>query len=116
MRNLSLYLLTLMIWSTTWLPVEFQIPENGALVAPLVSVVYRYLIAAFIIFSWRKIGANRAGYITIVTTIIAVVISVVFEGLEVTTLFILGVVLVLVGNLSILNSRQSVPSLSTKQH
>lgn len=304
MNNLFLYLLTLMIWSTTWLAVEFQIPESGATVAPEVSVVYRYLIAALIIFSWCKlrglnlkfdrnthllflmlgltlfclsyicvyvgqgfivsalmaiiystiswlnifnarlfmgtrtgwpivsgsilgmgglglifwptikelsladvtiiggligfsgaycaslgnmisqtiqkrnvpvtqtnawamlygalltgafsigigneftfdsspkyigalvylsvfgsviafwayltllgrIGANRAGYITIVAPVIAVVISVVFEGLEFSTLLIIGVVLVLVGNLSILNSRQSAPRLSAEQH
>ena len=48
MNNISLYLLTVLIWGSTWLAVEFQIGE----VAPEVSIFYRYAIAALIIFLW----------------------------------------------------------------
>ncbi len=54
MNNLSLYLLTVLIWGSTWIAVEYQIPESGAGVAPEVSIFYRYAIAAVIIFAWCK--------------------------------------------------------------
>ncbi|MGB0906185.1 MAG: DMT family transporter [Maricaulaceae bacterium] len=61
MNNLSLYLLTVLIWGSTWIAVEFQIPEsvmdpNGDVIASVVaaevSVFYRYAIASFVIFIW----------------------------------------------------------------
>ena len=48
MNNISLYLLTVLIWGSTWLAVEFQI----GIVAPEVSIFYRYVIASLVIFSW----------------------------------------------------------------
>ncbi len=54
MNNLSLYLLTVLIWGTTWIAVEFQIPTSGAGAAPEVSVFYRYVIAALVIFIWCR--------------------------------------------------------------
>jgi len=54
MNNLSLYLLTVLIWGSTWIAVEFQIPESGAAVAAEVSIFYRYVIAAIVIFAWCK--------------------------------------------------------------
>jgi len=54
LNNLSLYLLTVLIWGSTWIGVEFQLPENGVNIAPEVSVFYRYCIAAFVIFVWCK--------------------------------------------------------------
>ena len=54
MNNLSLYLLTVLIWGSTWIAVEFQIPSSvvdpngqivGSSVAAEVSLVYRYAIA-----------------------------------------------------------------------
>ena len=44
LNNLSLYLLTVLIWGSTWIGVEFQLPENGVNIAPEVSVFYRYCI------------------------------------------------------------------------
>ena len=59
MNNLSLYLLTVLIWGSTWIAVEFQIPESGAAVAAEVSIFYRYVIAAIVIFAWCKaLGLN----------------------------------------------------------
>lgn len=62
-NNLTLYLLTVLIWGTTWIAVEFQIPSSigtspglGAVgVAAEVSVFYRYVIAAAVIFLWCKV-------------------------------------------------------------
>jgi len=56
MNNLSLYLLTVLIWGSTWIAVEFQIPDGGAgaasSVAAEVSIFYRYMIASIVIFIW----------------------------------------------------------------
>lgn len=61
MNNLSLYLLTVLIWGSTWIAVEFQIPTStadpngqiiGSGVAAEVSIVYRYMIASLVIFLW----------------------------------------------------------------
>ena len=54
LNNLSLYLLTVLIWGSTWIGVEFQLPENGVNIAPQVSVFYRYCIASLVIFIWCK--------------------------------------------------------------
>ena len=61
MNNISLYLLTVLIWESTWIAVEFQIPTSavdpngqiiGSSVAAEVSIVYRYAIASIVIFLW----------------------------------------------------------------
>jgi len=61
MNNLSLYILTVLIWGSTWIAVEFQIPTSlvspngqivGSAVAAEVSIVYRYTIASLVIFIW----------------------------------------------------------------
>jgi drug/metabolite transporter (DMT)-like permease len=44
--NASLYLLTVLIWGSTWLAIEFQL----GVVEPEVSIVYRYALAAAILF------------------------------------------------------------------
>ncbi len=48
MRNWVLYLVTVLVWGTTWLAIEFQL---GA-VSPEVSVFYRYAIATALLFAW----------------------------------------------------------------
>lgn len=48
-RNMTLlYLATIMIWGTTWLPIKLSLGT----VAPEVSVIYRLLIASAILFAW----------------------------------------------------------------
>jgi drug/metabolite transporter (DMT)-like permease len=51
MSNLLLYVVTVLVWGTTWIAIEFQIGD----VAPEVSVFYRYLFAAILLFSWCHI-------------------------------------------------------------
>lgn len=51
MSNTLLYTITVLIWGSTWIAIEFQL---GA-VAPEVSVAYRYMIASAILFIYCKI-------------------------------------------------------------
>lgn len=48
MTNPVLYLITVAIWGSTWLAIEFQL----GVVPPEVSVFYRYALAAMILFGW----------------------------------------------------------------
>lgn len=48
MSNTILYLITVLVWGSTWLAIEFQLGE----VAPEVSVFYRYSLASLLLFAW----------------------------------------------------------------
>ena len=48
MNNHSLYILTILIWGTTWYVIKFQL----GVVAPEVSVAYRFLLAGAIMFCY----------------------------------------------------------------
>ena len=48
LKNLLLYTVTVFIWGSTWLGIKFQLGE----VDPLVSVVYRFCLAAVLLFAW----------------------------------------------------------------
>lgn len=48
MSNVFLYVTTVLIWGTTWFAIEFQL----GVVPPEVSIFYRYLGAALILFAW----------------------------------------------------------------
>ena len=50
MSNPVLYVITVLIWGSTWFAIEFQLGT----VAPEVSVVYRYAIAAALLFAWSR--------------------------------------------------------------
>ncbi len=45
--NLFLYLLTVLIWGTTWIAITWQL----GLVPPEVSIVYRFALAALVLFA-----------------------------------------------------------------
>ena len=51
LNNAFLYVVAVLIWGSTWLAIEFQLGT----VEPEVSIVYRYLAAAGILFIWSKI-------------------------------------------------------------
>ena len=55
MNNYILFLITLFCWSPTWYLIKFQL----GYVDPLVSVFYRFLIAAIIIFIYLLIKKNN---------------------------------------------------------
>ena len=55
MSNPVLYLITVLIWGSTWFAIEFQLGT----VAPEVSIVYRYAGASLLLFAWSRIrGLN----------------------------------------------------------
>jgi len=51
MSNSALYVVTVLIWGSTWIAIEYQLGS----VAPEVSIVYRYLIASSTLFLYCKI-------------------------------------------------------------
>ncbi|MDJ0711299.1 MAG: EamA family transporter [Woeseiaceae bacterium] len=51
MNNTALYMLTVLIWGSTWLAIEYQL----GVVEPEVSIVYRYLAASLILYIYCKI-------------------------------------------------------------
>ena len=50
MSNTFLYVVAVAIWGSTWLAIEFQL----GVVAPEVSIVYRYALASALLFIWCK--------------------------------------------------------------
>lgn len=50
MNNATLYSLIVLIWGSTWFAIEFQL----GVVAPEVSLVYRYGTASLLLFAWSK--------------------------------------------------------------
>lgn len=50
MNNWLLYVITVLVWGTTWIAIELQLGE----VAPEVSVFYRYALAALVLFGWCR--------------------------------------------------------------
>ena len=80
----------------------------------LLSLAYLTLLGSVVAFSafltlLGRIGADRAGYVTVAVPVVALLISGLFEGLHWSPLLILGVLLCLAGNVSVLGlGRDSV--------
>ena len=68
MRNVLFYLITVLIWGSTWMGIKMQLGQ----VDPMVSVFYRFALASLILLVWcrlrrlpmryrlaRRIGAAR---------------------------------------------------------
>lgn len=54
MKNAFFYMLTVFIWGSTWLAIEFQVNEASI----FISVMYRFIIAAVVIWTfciWQKL-------------------------------------------------------------
>jgi drug/metabolite transporter (DMT)-like permease len=51
MANALFYSLTVLIWGSTWLAIKFQL----GLVAPSLSVAYRFTLAALLLFAWCRL-------------------------------------------------------------
>jgi len=51
MSNLLLYIITVLIWGSTWFAIEFQL----GVVEPEVSIVYRYAAASILLFAWSRV-------------------------------------------------------------
>ena len=50
MNNSILYAITVAIWGSTWLAIEYQL----GVVEPEVSIAYRYAVAALVLFAWCR--------------------------------------------------------------
>jgi drug/metabolite transporter (DMT)-like permease len=50
MSNAFLYAITVVVWGSTWLAIEYQL----GVVEPEVSIFYRYVIASLVLFIWCK--------------------------------------------------------------
>lgn len=51
MQNSFLYIITVLIWGSTWLAIKFQLGT----VAPELSVAYRFFLAALMLFAYSRI-------------------------------------------------------------
>lgn len=65
MNNSILYTITVLIWGSTWLAIEYQL----GVVEPEVSIAYRYAAAALVLFAWcgfrglpLRFGVRDHGY------------------------------------------------------
>lgn len=58
MSNWLLYGVTVLVWGTTWIAIEFQLGT----VAPEVSIFYRYALASALLFSWCAYRGLRLGF------------------------------------------------------
>jgi drug/metabolite transporter (DMT)-like permease len=58
MSNAALYVITVLVWGSTWLAIEFQL----GVVAPEVSIVYRYAGASLLLFAWSRIRGLRLAF------------------------------------------------------
>lgn len=48
MKNLLFYMITILIWGSTWIGIKMQL----GLIDPMASVTYRFALAAAILFAW----------------------------------------------------------------
>ncbi len=58
MKNFLLYASTVLIWGSTWLAITFQLDT----IAPMVSVAYRFTLAAIILLIYCKIKGLNLNY------------------------------------------------------
>ena len=58
MSNALLYTITVLVWGSTWFAIEFQL----GLVAPEVSIVYRYAGASLLLFAWSRIRGLQLAF------------------------------------------------------
>lgn len=103
-------LLTLAIVAVRGVPLQFEWT-----VSYVGSLLYLAIFASVLGFTFYltllgRIGADRAAYATVLFPIVALTLSTVFEGYEWTMLSLIGVVVVLVGNLLVL-SRLGAPGV-----
>jgi drug/metabolite transporter (DMT)-like permease len=51
MSNLALYIITVLIWGSTWLAIKYQLGQ----VDPVLSVAYRFAIASFLLLGFSRL-------------------------------------------------------------
>lgn len=93
---------------------EFTFDRSFAYVS---SLLYLTLFGSVIAFGayltlLGRIGAHKAGYAVVMFPVIALVLSFFFEDLEITGNIVIGVALVLLGNVAILQTRKKAHAAS----
>jgi drug/metabolite transporter (DMT)-like permease len=58
LSNALLYVATVLIWGSTWIGIEFQL----GVVNPMVSVFYRYAIAALLLIGWCRLRGKSLAF------------------------------------------------------
>ncbi len=91
---------------------EFSFDWSWAYVSSLLYLIVFGSIVAFgaYLTLLGRIGAHRAGYAMVMFPVVALVLSFFFEDLQITGNIVVGVMLVLLGNLFVLRTRQKAPS------
>ncbi len=82
----------------------FLFDPSPAYVGSLLYLVLAGSIVAFVLYLTlvSRIGAHRAGYTVVMFPVVATLLAVVFEGLEISSWLLAGMALVLTGNIMIL--------------
>lgn len=86
---------------------EFVFDWSGAYLGSLLYLTVFGSIAAFgaYLTLLGRIGAHKAGYTMVMFPVLALILSTLFEGLEVDATIVIGTLLVLAGNLFVLNTK-----------
>jgi drug/metabolite transporter (DMT)-like permease len=95
---------------------EFSFDPSPGYVISLLYLAVFGSIAAFgaYLTLLGRIGAHKAGYATVMFPVVAVVLSVLVEGLQVTASLVIGVLLVLSGNVFVLQAKKQTPAPDLK--
>jgi drug/metabolite transporter (DMT)-like permease len=93
---------------------EFNFDWSVGYVSSLLFLIVFGSIVAFgaYLTLLGRIGAHRAGYAMVMFPVVALLLSYLFEGLQITGNIVVGVALVLLGNLFVLQTRQKAPSMA----
>ena len=80
----------------------------------VVSLAYLAVFGSIIAFGayltlLGRIGAHKAGYAMVMFPAVALLLSILFEGMEITPSIVFGALLVLIGNVSVLKPRGAAP-------
>ena len=129
MKNFILFSIPALIWGSTWLAIKYQL----GVVDPLVSVSYRFLLAAIILFAYCSLTGMNLKYpvkqhfyialqglllfgvnywlvylaeIHLESGLVAVLFSTIIEGYSWDVFAIIGVILITLGNFMILKRKR----------
>jgi len=73
----------------------------------ILSLVYLSIFGSVIAFTTYltligRIGADKAGYVIVILPVIALIISAIFENYQITTFSVIGMILIMLGNLLVI--------------
>ncbi len=90
------------------LNLPFVFPRDTTYLAALLYLAVFGSIIAFVSYLTvlRRIGAAKAGYMSIITPVVAILLSMIFEGLRATPIVIFGMILSLAGNALVMIRRR----------